>query len=80
MILNVYIHIQLYFIEHMLYMTLFILTHSQESDKDRDIETHYELSDTLFACATIKPTKTVNLWLGVIFTYIERYHTMFSYL
>ncbi|CAI2168537.1 2581_t:CDS:2 [Funneliformis geosporum] len=35
-----------------------------KQDSDEPIETTFELSDTLWANAKIKSTKTVNLWLG----------------
>ncbi|PKK74730.1 uncharacterized protein OCT59_016392 [Rhizophagus irregularis] len=35
-----------------------------KQDSDEPIETTFELNDTLWANATIKSTKTVNLWLG----------------
>ena len=34
-------------------------------DAAETLETHFELNDTLYAKATIKPVDTVNLWLGV---------------
>ncbi|KAG0327478.1 hypothetical protein BGZ99_007562 [Dissophora globulifera] len=35
-----------------------------EEDESKEIETLYELNDTLFATAKVKPTGKVNLWLG----------------
>jgi hypothetical protein len=48
-------------------MTLNIYSFFQYEDSDEPIETTFELNDTLWANATIKSTKTVNLWLGVTF-------------
>jgi Prefoldin subunit len=36
-----------------------------KKDKDEDLETRFELNDTLFATALIPPTEEVYLWLGV---------------
>jgi prefoldin subunit 5 len=36
-----------------------------KKDKDEDMETRFELNDTLFATASIPPTEEVYLWLGV---------------
>jgi prefoldin subunit 5 len=35
-----------------------------KKDKDEDLETRFELNDTLFATALIPPTEEVYLWLG----------------
>ncbi|EXX75275.1 Pac10p [Rhizophagus irregularis DAOM 197198w] len=45
-------------------MTLNIYSFFHYEDSDEPIETTFELNDTLWANATIKSTKTVNLWLG----------------
>jgi hypothetical protein len=34
-------------------------------DASETMETHFELNDTLYSKATIKPVQSVNLWLGV---------------
>ncbi|ORX60001.1 Prefoldin, subunit 3 [Piromyces finnis] len=43
-------------------MVLYIIS---KQDSEEDIITNYELNDTIYATAKIKPTKTVYLWLGV---------------
>jgi prefoldin subunit 5 len=43
-------------------MVLYLIS---KQDSDEDIITNYELNDTIYATAKIKPTKTVYLWLGV---------------
>lgn len=48
-------------------VTLNIYSFFHYEDSDEPIETTFELNDTLWANATIKSTKTVNLWLGVTF-------------
>lgn len=39
-----------------------------KKDDPEPIETTFELNDTLYAKATLDPTDTVHLWLGVSFT------------
>jgi len=34
-------------------------------DADEDLETRFELNDTLYATATVPPSNEVYLWLGV---------------
>ena len=46
-------------------MVQFLQTEAEEGDDSKEIETLYELNDTLFATANIKPTGKVCLWLGV---------------
>ncbi|KAL2914765.1 hypothetical protein HK105_205696 [Polyrhizophydium stewartii] len=48
-------------IKKTLEMVLFL---KSKEDSDEPIATEFELSDTLWARASIPPTKTVNLWLG----------------
>jgi len=43
-------------------MVLYLIS---KENSDEEIVTNYELNDTLYATAKIKPTKTVYLWLGV---------------
>jgi len=46
-------------------MVQFLESEAAEGDDSKEIETLYELNDTLFATANIKPTGKVCLWLGV---------------
>ncbi|KAF9408499.1 hypothetical protein BGZ94_002285 [Podila epigama] len=45
-------------------MVQFLQAEAEEGDEDKEIETMYELNDTLYATANIKPTGKVCLWLG----------------
>ncbi|GJJ69773.1 hypothetical protein EMPS_02121 [Entomortierella parvispora] len=45
-------------------MVQFLQSEAAEGDDSKEIETLYELNDTLFATANIKPTGKVCLWLG----------------
>jgi len=46
-------------------MVQFLQSQANEDDESKEIETLYELNDTLYATAKIKPTGSVCLWLGV---------------
>lgn len=46
-------------------MVQFLQSEAEEGDEEKEIETMYELNDTLYATAKIKPTGKVCLWLGV---------------
>jgi hypothetical protein len=46
-------------------MVQFLQSQANEGDDSKEVETLYELNDTLYATAKIKPTGTVCLWLGV---------------
>jgi hypothetical protein len=46
-------------------MVRFLESEAAEGDDSKEIETMYELNDTLFATAKVKPTGKVCLWLGV---------------
>lgn len=46
-------------------MVQFLQSEAEEGDEEKEIETMYELNDTLYATANIKPTGKVCLWLGV---------------
>jgi hypothetical protein len=39
-------------------------------DDEETLETHFELTDTLFAKAAIEPVQEVYLWLGVRFSFL----------
>jgi hypothetical protein len=39
-------------------------------DASETLETHFELNDTLYSKAIIKPVDSVNLWLGVSVVYL----------
>ncbi|KAG0376305.1 hypothetical protein BGX24_007938 [Mortierella sp. AD032] len=45
-------------------MVRFLESEAAEGDDSKEIETMYELNDTLFATAKVKPTGKVCLWLG----------------
>ncbi|KAG0017155.1 hypothetical protein BGZ81_010872 [Podila clonocystis] len=45
-------------------MVQFLQSEAEEGDEEKEIETMYELNDTLYATAKIKPTGKVCLWLG----------------
>ncbi|MCO5598672.1 hypothetical protein L7F22_052769 [Adiantum nelumboides] len=45
--------------------TLSMVQHLQsKKEAEEELETHFELNDTLYAKATIPPVESVNLWLG----------------
>lgn len=46
-------------------MVQFLEAEAGDEDDAKEIETMYELNDTLYATAKIKPTGKVCLWLGV---------------
>jgi prefoldin subunit 5 len=46
-------------------MVQFLESEAGDEDDSKEIETMYELNDTLYATAKIKPTGKVCLWLGV---------------
>lgn len=46
-------------------MVQFLESEANNGDDTKEIETMYELNDTLYATAKIKPTGKVCLWLGV---------------
>ncbi|KAF9924878.1 hypothetical protein BGZ65_008094 [Modicella reniformis] len=45
-------------------MVQFLQSQASEEDESKEIETLYELNDTLYATAKVKPTGKVCLWLG----------------
>ncbi|KAG0206388.1 peptide chain release factor 1 [Mortierella sp. GBA30] len=45
-------------------MVQFLQSEGSEGDDSKEIETMYELNDTLYATAKIQPTGKVCLWLG----------------
>ncbi|KAK3818355.1 MAG: putative prefoldin subunit 3 [Benniella sp.] len=45
-------------------MVQFLQSQANEDDESKEVETLYELNDTLYATAKIKPTGSVCLWLG----------------
>lgn len=55
-------------------MVQFLETEANNGDDGtKEIETMYELNDTLYATAKIKPTGKVCLWLGVCYLFFFLY-------
>ena len=46
-------------------MVQFLQSQAGDEDDAKEIETLYELNDTLYATAKVEPTGKVCLWLGV---------------
>lgn len=57
-------------------MVQFLQSEAEEGDEEKEIETMYELNDTLYATAKIKPTGKVCLWLGVRYLFLSHTYSL----